>query len=170
MLGQVIPKKLSGIEKIKAPPGRANIIHNNDQIIVIDYAHTPEGISSIAKSLKASFSNKKLITIFGCGGDRDRKKRPLMAKAAQENSDYVILTSDNPRFENPQQILDDAKIGLSENSEIILDRKAAIVKAMKSYPLAVILVAGKGHEDYMDIKGVKHPYNDRDWVKENLDD
>lgn len=158
------------VEELLPPPGRANIIEHGEQIIVIDYAHTPDALISIAKNLKSSFHNKDLITLFGCGGDRDRSKRSIMAKAAQGHSDHVVLTSDNPRFEDPQQIFNDAKAGLGTKSEIIPDRKVAIQQTLLKYKEAVILIAGKGHEDYLEVKGVKHHYNDMQWVKEIICD
>lgn len=153
------------IENLIAPPGRANIIPYKNSVIVIDYAHTPDGIVAITQALRNSFPDKKLVTVFGCGGDRDRTKRPLMARAAEQNSDFVFLTSDNTRFEDPVQILNDARQGfVTENYREIIDRKDAIAAAMKLFDNMVLLIAGKGHENYLDVKGIKHPYNDFDYV------
>lgn len=157
-------------EKLSAPPGRANIIEYKNNFIVIDYAHTPDGIESVTRALKNSYPEKKLIILFGCGGDRDRTKRKLMSVAAEKFSDEVYLTTDNPRFEDPMQIISDACEGLTRKSEIIVDRKEAIEKAIGNLDNSVLLIAGKGHEPYMDVKGVKHPYNDTDWVKEIIGD
>lgn len=170
LLAEVTQVEIKDIEQLKAPPGRANIIEYKDSIIVIDYAHTPDGILSISEALKKSFPSKKLTVLFGCGGDRDRKKRKLMAKAAAKYSDFVFLTSDNPRFEDPVQIINDAKMGLIDSYKIIVDRKEAIKEAVSSLNNCVLLIAGKGHENYIDIMGTKYQYNDSDWVKEIICD
>jgi len=155
---------------IISPPGRLSIIEFKAGMIIIDYAHTPDAITSITKELRKNFSDKKLITLFGCGGDRDTSKRPLMARAACENSDYVFLTSDNPRFEEPQQIIDDIKVGMDGNFEIIIDRAQAIKCALSMVGSGILLIAGKGHENYLDIRGVKHPYSDSEIVQEFIRD
>ncbi len=148
------------IENLAAPPGRFNILEFKDKKIVIDYAHTPDSLSSIGREIKVSFPNLSLVTVFGCGGDRDRSKRALMASAAEENSDFVILTSDNPRFEDPMQIAKDAEAGFTSTSyRICLEREEAISSAIKS-EYNIVLIAGKGHEDYIDQNGVKRPYSD----------
>lgn len=153
-----------------APDGRLNIIPYKDNFIIIDFAHTPDALQSICRELKNDFSEYNLITLFGCGGDRDRLKRPLMATAATENSDFVILTSDNSRYEDPTQIINDAKVRLNKNSVIEVDRKKAISSAIKMLSKSILLIAGKGHETYLDINGVKHPYSDMDFVMELIND
>ena len=158
------------LESLTAPDGRANIIEYKNNFIVVDYAHTPDGVLSITSSLKESFPEKMLITLFGCGGDRDKTKRALMAQAAEKNSDSVILTSDNPRFEDPVLIIKDAQKGFEKEQMIIIDRREAIKYAINNLDDSVLLVAGKGHEDYLDIQGVKEPYNDHDWIMENIND
>ncbi len=158
------------VEKLNAPPGRLNIQKYGSALIIVDYAHTPEGLSSICKELKKSFSKRKLITVFGCGGDRDKSKRKLMAMAACRYSDNVIVTSDNPRFENPKEIIKDITVGLSGEYKIIEDRKEAIKYALENAVDDVILIAGKGHEDYMDVRGFKHPYSDLEYIKELVND
>ncbi len=152
------------MESLVAPPGRFNILEIADKKIIIDYAHTPDSLSSIGREIKLSFPNLSLVTVFGCGGDRDRSKRALMASAAEKNSEYVILTSDNPRYEDPSQIAKDAEAGFSKKSySVFLEREEAIEKAIKS-KYDIILIAGKGHEDYIDQNGVKRPYSDLDVV------
>lgn len=171
-----IAKAVLGIKKIKrpcdlqAPPGRFNIIKYKDTQIIIDFAHTPDALESICKEISKSFPDKKLKTLFGCGGDRDRLKRALMAKAASAHSSFVYLTSDNPRFESPNQILDDAKKGLFGDFTIIENRKEAIEEAIRDLGDSILLIAGKGHEEYLDIKGVKHPYSDKSTVMEFIKD
>lgn len=131
---------------------------------LVDYAHTPDALINVGKSLR-ELTKGKLITVFGCGGDRDRAKRPLMAKAAQQYADVIILTSDNPRTENPQQILDDAAAGLEqgEATHIVMDRAEAIRLAIQlAGPDDTVLIAGKGHEDYQIIGTEKHHFDDRE--------
>ncbi len=161
--------KLSSIklETIIAPEGRLNIIPFKDNYIVIDYAHTPDALENIAKALKKDFADKKLTIVFGCGGNRDRKKRPIMGEIAQKYGDRVVVTSDNPRDEVPEDIIAEIMAGLSERKNITVevDRGLAIQKALTSASQEIILIAGKGHETYQEIKGTKHPFSDYDEVK-----
>lgn len=156
---------LDEIECLNAPPGRFNIYQHKSNFIIIDYAHTPDGLESICSEIKMTFPKHQLITIFGCGGDRDKKKRPLMGKAASRYSDFIYLTSDNPRFENPEQIIKDAEIGIKKPFEKIINREEAIKKAFLSLEDSVLLIAGKGHENYIDKEGTKHEYCDENVVK-----
>jgi UDP-N-acetylmuramyl tripeptide synthase len=140
---------------------------------IVDYAHTPDALTNVLKSIHEVLSGTagRIITVVGAGGNRDKGKRPIMAKEACRLSDFVILTSDNPRFEDPDSIILDMIAGLNENERIetlsITDRaqaiKAAIHLAKKG---DVILIAGKGHEDYQEIKGVKHHLDDREIVRD----
>lgn len=156
-------------EKLNPSPGRFNIINYNDSFIIIDYAHTSDALESICHDIKKSFIDYELITLFGCGGDRDRSKRPLMAKAAEKYSNSVIVTSDNPRFEEPEAIIADVIKGLSEEYYVEVNREDAIKLGIKLIEKkTVLLIAGKGHEPYIDIKGVKHPYNDEACVRKIL--
>jgi UDP-N-acetylmuramoyl-L-alanyl-D-glutamate--2,6-diaminopimelate ligase len=157
-------------EQLTPPDGRFNIINYRDSYIIIDYAHTPDALRSICSELKISFPEKKLITVFGCGGYRDKSKRPQMAKAAQENSDYIIVTSDNPRFEEPQQIIEDTVIDLTENFEICTERAKAISIAFNRLDNSILLIAGKGHEGYIDQNGIKTPYSDLSTIQELIND
>jgi UDP-N-acetylmuramoyl-L-alanyl-D-glutamate--2,6-diaminopimelate ligase len=168
LLKDYIDISLEMVECLDPPPGRFNIIQDNSNFIVIDYAHTPDGLESICSELKKTFPKYKLVTVFGCGGDRDKSKRELMAKAASQFSDYIYLTSDNPRFEDPLQIIEDAEKGISTPFKKNIERKSAIVDALNSHENSVILVAGKGHENYIDINGEKLPYSDEQVVKEAL--
>jgi len=138
--------------------------------IYVDYAHTPDGIVNALKTVRALRPNR-IITVFGCGGDRDRTKRPKMASAAEQGSDICVLTSDNPRTEDPQAILNDAKAGFARpNSHaVIADRRQAIQIAIENArPHDIIVIAGKGHEDYQDIQGKKHPFDDRKVARQLL--
>lgn len=159
-------------EPLNPPPGRFNIFEFRESKIVVDFAHSPGGIESISASIVEAFSGFELVTLFGCGGDRDRLKRPLMGKAASLYSSYVFVTSDNPRSENPNQIIEDIIPGVSKPYEKVTDRALAIEKAVKyiSDKKAVLLIAGKGHENYIEINGEKKPYSDIETVRRNIDD
>ncbi|HEY6505206.1 MAG TPA: UDP-N-acetylmuramoyl-L-alanyl-D-glutamate--2,6-diaminopimelate ligase [Chitinophagaceae bacterium] len=141
-------------------------------IAIVDYAHTPDALLNVLatiKKLKKGF--EQVITVVGCGGDRDKTKRPVMAEAACEHSDKVIFTSDNPRSEDPLQIIKDMEEGLSVGAKrkyiSIADRKEAIKTAISlAKPEDIVLIAGKGHEKYQEIKGVKYDFDDKQVVKE----
>jgi UDP-N-acetylmuramoyl-L-alanyl-D-glutamate--2,6-diaminopimelate ligase len=138
---------------------------------IVDYAHTPDAITNVLNSIREVLDNKgDVITVVGCGGNRDKTKRPIMAREAVELSDKVILTSDNPRFEEPEEILNDMLAGLTEEQKntslTIVDRRQAIKTACAlAKPGDVVLIAGKGHEDYQEIKGVKHHFDDKEEVE-----
>lgn len=157
------------IEELTCPPGRMDIVNFNNNMIVIDYAHTPDAVSKILDSVKELEFNK-IITIIGCGGDRDSFKRPIMSKIACDNSDYVIFTNDNPRYENPNNIISDMLHNLDKfNYEIILNREKAIIKGIQMLEKNdILLVLGKGHENYQIINGVKHHFDDKEIVLKNI--
>ena len=143
----------------------------NNNIVIIDYAHTPDALENIINSLNKSKKEKKLITVFGCGGDRDIDKRAKMGKVATEKSDYTIITSDNPRSEEPNKIINDIENGIDEkksNYIVIEDREEAIKKTLENNRDSIILIAGKGHETYQEIKGERYPFSDRDVVENQL--
>ena len=150
-------------ESIRSPKGVTAIV---------DYAHTPDALVNVLQTINDVLQHRgECWTVCGAGGNRDRGKRPIMAKVAVENSDRVIITSDNPRFEDPQAIIDDMLAGLSEEQRqsvlSIVDRREAIRTAcMLAKPGDVILVAGKGHEDYQIVQGVKHHFDDHEVVRE----
>ena len=143
-------------------------------IAIVDYAHTPDALLNVLatiKKLKKGF--EQVITVVGCGGDRDKTKRPVMAEAACEYSDKVIFTSDNPRSEDPAQIIKDMEEGLPAAAKrkyiSIVDRKEAIKTAISlAKPEDIILIAGKGHEKYQEIKGVKYHFDDKEVVREDV--
>lgn len=158
-------------------PGRFDCHVYQKRTIVIDFAHTPDALENIFSAIRAAFPGAGILTLFGCGGDRDRAKRPLMGAAVCRGSDQVILTSDNPRFEEPQAIADDTLAGMSGCSApptVILERSAAITALfdrLAGQPADepwIALIAGKGHEPYIDQNGVKRPYSDREQVLRNL--
>lgn len=133
-------------------------------IVIVDYAHTPDALENVLSTLaKLKKEDGKLICVFGAGGDRDPTKRPEMARAATKYADQLFVTSDNPRFENPDVIINQILTGFDQKEHVITqsDRKEAIQEAIKSAKSNdIVLIAGKGHEDYQDIRGTKHPFND----------
>ncbi|MBU6179191.1 MAG: UDP-N-acetylmuramoyl-L-alanyl-D-glutamate--2,6-diaminopimelate ligase [Verrucomicrobia bacterium] len=145
-------------------PGRLELVggRQTNYRVFVDYAHTPDALTNVLSTLRALEPNR-IITVFGCGGDRDSKKRPLMAAAAEAGSDLCILTSDNPRGEDPGKILSDAARGFSRGGhEVREDRRAAIGRAIElAGQRDIVLIAGKGHESYQEIKGVRHDFDDR---------
>lgn len=159
-----VAKALSNFAGVK---GRMEIVSNKPMVIV-DFAHTPDGIEKVLDALK----NHNLIVVFGAGGDRDKTKRPLMAKMVEHFTSKIIVTSDNPRTENPNDIINDIMAGFEKKEFVIIeaDRKKAIVKALnlaKNGEYVVIL--GKGDEEYQEINGVKYPFSDKLIVKEILE-
>ena len=144
-------------------PGRLERVLEEARFSVfVDYAHTPDALINVLQSVRG-LKPRRIITVFGCGGDRDRTKRPLMARAAEDGSDVCVLTSDNPRSEDPQAIIADARKGFVGKSFVeIADRREAIRTAIENAREGdVIVLAGKGHEDYQEIQGIKHPFDDR---------
>lgn len=171
-VGVDLSKAVREISRFEGIAGRMEKIENSFGInIVIDYAHTPDSLENAAKTLKEVYKGR-LITVFGCGGDRDKEKRPLMGKTACENSDFVFITSDNPRTENPDDIIDDILTGISaKNYYRITDRKLAIKSAVYSAkPGDTVLVAGKGHEKYQILGTQKIYFNEREIIRKLLED
>ncbi|HEY8388022.1 MAG TPA: UDP-N-acetylmuramoyl-L-alanyl-D-glutamate--2,6-diaminopimelate ligase [Parasegetibacter sp.] len=172
-LGVNKDEALAHLSTLRGAEGRFDyIVSPVDKIIgIVDYAHTPDALINVLKTLgELRKKGEQIITVAGCGGDRDRTKRPLMAKAACDLSDRVILTSDNPRSEDPEAILKEMEAGLNtagkRKSISIVDRKEAIKAAITIAGKGdIILVAGKGHEKYQEIKGVKHDFDDKQVLK-----
>ena len=157
-----------GINNLKMVKGRFETFSNGEKQIIIDYAHTPDGLRNILRSIK-EFCKGRIITVFGCGGERDRDKRPKMGRTVCEISDYTIITSDNPRSEKPDDIILDIEQGAKDTRGLyicITDRLEAIKHA---YSVAakndIILIAGKGDELYQEINGIKYPFSDLEVVK-----
>ena len=172
-LGENKEEVLRVLSMLTGAEGRFDYMISNSRIIgIVDYAHTPDALENVLATIKKlRKGHEQVITVVGCGGDRDTTKRPIMAKVAAELSDKVILTSDNPRTEDPQAILNDMEAGLNVAAKrktiSILDRKEAIKTAVSlAGSEDIILVAGKGHEKYQDIKGVKHPFDDKAVLRE----
>ncbi len=171
-VGVSIDNIKAGIENCKNIPGRLERIENNiDRFIFVDYAHTPDALDSILKVLRLR-AKSKLIVIFGCGGDRDRSKRNIMGKIAYKYGDIIIITSDNPRTENPEKIIDDILENIdTDNNEkqliVEIDRKKALEKGIAlSEPSDIIIAAGKGHETYQILKTGKIDFDDRIVLRE----
>ncbi len=173
LLGQQKDEILTSLSALPGAEGRFDVMRSAEGIIgIVDYAHTPDALKNVLETIQAIRKvNEQLITVVGAGGDRDRGKRPLMAAIANRLSDRVILTSDNPRTEDPEQILKDMNAGV----EVIYRRKTLVIANRKeaiktAYSLAnagdIILVAGKGHEKYQEINGVRYPFDDKQILNE----
>ena len=161
---------MAELEKLSMPNGRFQEVEQNGVKVIIDYAHTPDAIENILKSTQEVYPDKKRMIVFGCGGDRDPSKRHLMGQAACKFSDIAIVTSDNPRFEEPKAIVNDIVKKLNDDEYIIeVEREKAIEKAISlASDSWVIIVAGKGHETYQEIRGIKNEFNDLEMVKKYL--
>ncbi len=173
LLGREKMEVLAVLSDLHGAPGRfETVISQKEKILgIVDYAHTPDALINVLATInQLRNGGQQLITIIGCGGDRDKTKRPLMAQVASEHSDKAILTADNPRTENPESILDEMEAGLTITQKRkalrITDRKEAIKTACAlAQAEDIILVAGKGHETYQEINGQKHPFDDREILK-----
>jgi len=155
-----------GLDEAQTVPGRFNYITCGQPFAVyVDYAHTPDAIERLCQSAR-ELTKGRLLILFGCGGDRDRGKRPLMGKAATTGADYAIVTSDNPRSEKPETIIKDIKPGLKgQNYEIVTDRQQAIAMILKKAgEHDAVLIAGKGAENYQEINGVRYPFSDSEEI------
>ncbi len=168
-------KVLDLLPTLTPPRGRFQLVEIGGRIGIVDYAHTPDGLEKVLEAIQAvKKENKKVITITGCGGNRDRAKRPMMARIAYDLSDVVILTADNPRNEDPEVILDEMETGLEnpKNDQKVIrisDRKKAIQKAVElAREGDIIFVAGKGHETYQEINGKKTDFDDKKILEEFL--
>lgn len=176
LLKQNKEETLVSISKLKGAEGRFDIVRSKDGITaIIDYAHTPDALENIIETINSIRThNEQLITVVGAGGNRDKTKRPIMAKIASLMSTRVILTSDNPRNDDPQEILEDMRKGIDPARKkltmVISDRKEAIATAFNIARSGdMILIAGKGHEKYQEIKGVKYPFDDKEIIAELME-
>jgi UDP-N-acetylmuramoyl-L-alanyl-D-glutamate--2,6-diaminopimelate ligase len=175
LLGQDSDEVLTQLSAIQGASGRFELIRPGSKITaIVDYAHTPDALKNVLETI-AHFrtGSEQVITVVGCGGNRDRGKRPLMASIACRFSDKVVITSDNPRDEEPMDIIAEMKtgIGVSEMRKtlVMADREEAIKTAcMLAKPKDIVLVAGKGHENYQEIKGVKYPFDDKEVLERML--
>ncbi len=156
---------VEGIKSAPQVPGRFEVLTNGSRKVVIDYSHTPDSLEKALLVIrKLSSSKNPVITVFGCGGNRDKQKRPVMGKIATELSDQVIITSDNPRFEKPDSIIEEIKSGIIKNNyKVIENREEAIETAIRNAGKnAIILIAGKGHEQYQEVNGVRKHFSDKE--------
>ena len=160
------------VAQLKGAPGRMQVIRDVERLFVVDYAHTPDALTQVLKTLKRHV-RQNLWAVFGCGGDRDRGKRPLMTQAALDGADVALLTSDNPRTENPAQIFADMKNGITFSTHLvheIHDRREAIKFAVKNAQAGdIVVIAGKGHENYQEVDGVRHWFDDVVEVQSAID-
>jgi len=170
-LGFNVDQAAEALYHARPVPGRFEAVQNDRGIgIIVDYAHTPDALEKLLESAR-KLDHNRILTVFGCGGDRDRTKRPKMARAASSLSDITVVTSDNPRTEDPQTILDEVASGLADGQESvkIIDRREAVKYAIDhAKPGDIVVIAGKGHENYQIIGRTKYPMDDRDLAREAL--
>jgi len=176
LLGETPINVLTALSDLQPPVGRFQVVRSTGGVVgIVDYAHTPDALKNVLSTINdVCQDNGNVITVVGCGGDRDRAKRPVMARIATELSSHIVLTSDNPRTEEPMAILDEMRSGVAEGDRnrvwVNSDRREAIRQAVgMAKPGDVVLLAGKGHETYQEINGVKHPFDDVAVLKETLE-
>jgi len=152
----------AALAHISSPPGRMQTLGGNTQpLVVVDYAHTPDALEKVLATLREIVSGGRLVCVFGCGGNRDKGKRPLMGRVAALGADEVWITSDNPRTEAPRDIIDEVMSGASGKPHVEPDRARAIFEAIGgAHHGDVVLIAGKGHEDHQEIAGMRLPFSD----------
>jgi UDP-N-acetylmuramoyl-L-alanyl-D-glutamate--2,6-diaminopimelate ligase len=174
LLGFDMDKVNAILENIDPPTGRfQHFTSPSGVLVIVDYAHTPDALENVLKTIGESFAGSKIISVFGCGGDRDPMKRKIMGQIGATLSDIAIFTSDNPRSEDPEKIIDQMKTDLSAEEfkkvKTIPNRHEAILESVKLAQKGdIILCAGKGHEDYQEIKGIKHHFNDTEEFKKSF--
>ncbi len=158
-----------GLEALDGVPGRFEAVDEGQPFtLLVDYAHTPDSLENVLTTAR-ELDSGRLICVFGCGGDRDREKRPLMGRIAAELADVPIVTSDNPRSEDPGAIIDEILAGMDGDPEIIQDRRSAIVRAVEiAEPGDVVVIAGKGHEQGQQFRDRTVPFDDREVAREAL--
>jgi len=173
LLGEAPEEALAVLSELQSPPGRFEQVHSEQKVVgIVDYAHTPDALLNVLETIThLRQGSEQIITVVGCGGNRDAEKRPKMAAIASKLSDRVILTSDNPRFEDPQTILDQMLAGVPlvdhKRVAVVANRREAIYQACaEAQPGDIVLIAGKGHETYQEIKGVKFDFDDRSVLRE----
>ena len=170
---KITPEIADGLKTAKGVKGRIEVVNTNtDYTVIIDYAHTPDGLLNILNAIKG-FAKGRIVTLFGCGGDRDKTKRPQMGKIAGQLSDFCIVTSDNPRSEDPGAIIEDILVGMRETDcryAVVENRFEAIEFAVdNAKPDDIILLAGKGHEPYQILKDRTIVFDEREIVLKLID-
>ncbi len=174
-LGIGIKAIKKGLEAVKSVPGRIELLETETPYrVILDYAHSPDALENILNTVRQTTKSGRVIVLFGCGGDRDHDKRPIMGEIGGRLADFSILTSDNPRSEDPNQILEEIEKGIQKVAGakyiVIENRRKAIAHALEmARPGDVVVLAGKGHETYQEIKGVKHPFDEKVVVRELLE-
>jgi UDP-N-acetylmuramoyl-L-alanyl-D-glutamate--2,6-diaminopimelate ligase len=176
LLGEPVMNVLTALSDLEPPRGRFQLVRSSSGIIgIVDYAHTPDALKNVLGTInEVCGEHERVITVVGCGGDRDRAKRPVMARIAVDLSAQVVLTSDNPRSEDPMAILNEMRTGIAPGDVprtwVNPDRREAIRQAVgMARPGDVVLLAGKGHETYQEVQGVRHPFDDVAVLKETLE-
>ena len=174
ILGVELDAIKRGLEAVVSVPGRVEMLPTKTPYrMILDYSHSPDALENILKTVR-EFCHGRIILVFGCGGDRDKGKRPMMGEIAGRLADYAILTSDNPRFEDPMAILAAIEAGIKPTGakyEVIENRREAIRQAMEMAVSGdIVVLAGKGHETYQEIRGVKHPFDEKVIVSELLEE
>jgi UDP-N-acetylmuramoyl-L-alanyl-D-glutamate--2,6-diaminopimelate ligase len=161
LAGEDLPDILAAVAGLQPVPGRMQTIPNELGLqVIVDYAHTPDALEQVLRALR-SHVNGELVTVFGCGGDRDREKRQFMGRVACELSDRVLVTTDNPRNEIPLEIMRDIETGCSGNYSLVVDRAEAIAQALSEARSGdCVVIAGKGHEDYQLVEGERRHFSD----------
>ena len=169
LAGIEIEAIVAGLARVSGVPGRLEVVSDDQPFaVIVDYAHTADALGNVLRAVR-DLATGRVIVVFGCGGDRDRGKRPEMARIASDLADHVIITSDNPRSEDPQAIADEALAGVDGGIDVELDRRTAIARAIElAGPGDVVLIAGKGHEQGQDSGGVITPFDDRVVAREVL--
>ncbi|KTD49121.1 UDP-N-acetylmuramoylalanyl-D-glutamate-2, 6-diaminopimelate ligase [Legionella quinlivanii] len=168
--GYPVSEVVETMSKLRAAPGRMEIV-SHEPYTIVDYAHTPDALKNVLETLNG-VKKGKIIAVFGCGGDRDKTKRPIMGQIASDNADIVIMTSDNPRTEDPVQILDEIEQGIHKRDNLykIANREEAIAKAVSLASADdIVLVAGKGHESYQQVGSIRHHFSDQEVLKRYVD-
>jgi UDP-N-acetylmuramoyl-L-alanyl-D-glutamate--2,6-diaminopimelate ligase len=158
-----------GLDAVDGVPGRFEAVDEGQPFtVLVDYAHTPDSLENVLTTAR-ELTSGRLICVFGCGGDRDREKRPIMGRIAFELADVPIVTSDNPRSEDPGAIIDEILAGIDGDAEIIQDRRSAIAHAIETAePRDVVVIAGKGHEQGQQFRDRTVPFDDREVAREAL--
>jgi len=162
-LGMDLDTCIEAMGQVRGVPGRLEVVPSDDLLVVVDYAHSDDALVHAMATLRELVDGEVWV-VFGCGGDRDRTKRPIMGRAVQDGADHAIVTSDNPRHESPRSIIDDVLVGMTSGRAPIVeaDRRRAITRAIhRAQPGDGVLIAGKGHEQYQQIGAVKYPFDDR---------